>query len=274
METILSNLDDTEAVIGALEANLGQFLLGLGRAGGGEERDEIDIQWIIGGSPIDYHNAVFRADLMEDRVDEAIEDVKNAARKYQVDITWHLTPLMRPSNLGARLIQHGFELAATEVGMAIDLADLPINEPLLADLKIEWVRTDDDLQHWAETLALGFGEGWREAEWVRNQYREIGYGEASAWRHYVAKWRGEAVGVSSMLMASGVVGIYFVSTIPSARRQGIGRAITAAPLLDAREMGYRVGVLEASEMGTSVYGALGFGEVCRVGIYTWSVRQS
>lgn len=47
----------------AIEANLAELLLALGRAGGAEERDEPSIQWVIGGSPIDYHNCVVRADL-------------------------------------------------------------------------------------------------------------------------------------------------------------------------------------------------------------------
>ncbi len=60
------------ALVEAIEANTAEFLLALGRAGGGEERDEPRIAWTIGGSPIDYHNAVVRADLAPEAADEAI----------------------------------------------------------------------------------------------------------------------------------------------------------------------------------------------------------
>lgn len=36
----------------AVEDNEAEFLLALGRAGGGCERDDAEIMWVIGGSPI------------------------------------------------------------------------------------------------------------------------------------------------------------------------------------------------------------------------------
>ncbi len=77
------------------------------------------------------------------------------------------------------------------------------------------------------------------------------------------------VATATMLYASGVAGLYFIFTIDNARRKGIGAAMTLAPLLDAKEAGYRVGVLGASMMGEPVYRRLGFKEYCRIGLYEW-----
>ncbi len=42
----------------AIEDNAAELLMAMGTAGGGTQRETSDVRWTIGGSPIDYHNAV------------------------------------------------------------------------------------------------------------------------------------------------------------------------------------------------------------------------
>jgi GNAT superfamily N-acetyltransferase len=253
----------------AIEENGAEFLLALGRAGGGEERNEPGIHWVIGGSPIDYHNAVVRADLAPELADKAIAESLARLQAYGVPGTWHVGPSMRPVDLGARLAAHGFSYAGDDIGMAADLSALPSQPSSPPTLAIDRVRDQADLSAWVNTLAVDFGEGPREAAWVGEMYWRIGLGDHEAWRHYLGRLDGAPVATASLFLGAGVAGIYFVATVPAARRQGIGAAITHAALRDAQALGYRIGVLGASQIGYSVYQRLGFREYCRIGIYEW-----
>lgn len=253
----------------AVEENGAEFLLALGRAGGGEERAEPQIAWVIGDSPIDYNNAVVRADLTPEQADQVIAESIERLQAHAAPGTWHVGPSMRPADLGARLIAHGFVYAGDDIGMAIDLSALPAELDLPPGLVIDRVRDERELAIWTRTLAAGFGEGEREAAWTSEMYRRIGLGDQQPWRHYLGRLQGVPVATASLFMGAGVAGIYFVFTVEEARHQGIGAAITLAALRAAYALGYHIGVLGASEMGYRVYLRLGFRECCRIGLYEW-----
>ena len=117
-------------------------------------------------------------------------------------------------------------------------------------------------------MARGFGEGEKEAAWVADIYRHEGFEDP--WRHYLAYLDDEPVATTTIYLGAGVAGVYFVMTIPEARRRGIGAAITLAGLQEARDSGYRTGVLGSSAAGRSVYAGLGFREYCTIDLYEWS----
>jgi GNAT superfamily N-acetyltransferase len=176
---------------------------------------------------------------------------------------------MRPETLGERLLAHGLRQAGEEPGMAVDLLTLPREVPLPGGVGIERVRDEPALEVWTRTLAKGFGEGEIEANWVGAMYRQIGTGEPALWRHYLGRLQGEPVATATLFLGAGVAGIYFVFTLPAARGQGIGAAITLAALHEARQLNYRIGVLGSSSMGYPVYKRLGFQEYCRIALYEW-----
>ncbi|GCE15617.1 GNAT family N-acetyltransferase [Tengunoibacter tsumagoiensis] len=257
------------SIMNAIEANVREFLLTLGRLGGGEERDEPAIQWIIGGAPISYHNCVVRATLTAETVDEAILASVQCFQAHKVPGSWHVGPSMRPAHLGERLVAHGFTPGGSELGMAVDLQTIPEQVSIPTGFVIERVHDEQELWVWKQTLGMGFGEGEIEANWVGEMYQKAGLSDQEAWHHYLGRWNSEPVATASLFLGAGVAGIYFVWTLPPARRQGIGAAITLAALQDARRLGYRLGILGSSSMGYAVYQRLGFREYCRIEMYEW-----
>ena len=266
MTGILRNLSEP-ALVWAIEENGAEFLLALGRAVGAELREDGRVSWTIGNCPIDYHNAVVRADLSPEDADGEIEASLERMRAHGVPGSWHVGPAMHPSDLGARLVARGFEHGGDDIGMAVDLSALPGSVPTPEGFAVERVRGEGGLAAWVETLGSGFGEGPVEAEWVGEAYRRLGFGDDGPLCHYLGRLDGEPVATSTLFFGAGVAGVYFVFTVEHARRRGIGAAVTLAPLLEARDLGYGVGVLGSSEMGYGVYQRLGFKERCRIGLY-------
>lgn len=162
----------------------------------------------------------------------------------------------------SRFEAHGFHYDSNTPGMAIALDTLQPIQPALPDLQIEVVTNKEQLRLWTRTFVKGF----ELPPSVENELFELISTLDLDWpnRNYIGTLRGEPVATSNVFLGAGVAGIQYVSTCEAARRQGIGAAMTIAPLLDAVQLGYKIGVLQSSDMGQKVYERIGFQHVCRM----------
>jgi GNAT superfamily N-acetyltransferase len=85
----------------------------------------------------------------------------------------------------------------------------------------------------------------------------------------VARVDGVPVGCAAGIGIDGVMGVYNVGTLESARRQGVGRAVTLELMRMGREQGCHSSILHASELGYPVYRALGYEHVTDVHQCVW-----
>jgi GNAT superfamily N-acetyltransferase len=189
--------------------------------------------------------------------------------------TWWFEPGLRAETWSAVLVPHGFVLDRDLPGMAVLLEGLA--RPGIDDapeerhgprVEIQRVEESARLRTWTETFVVGYElpPFWAAPIFeLYDSLREAGFPP----RCYLAYRDGEPVGTSTMFFGAGVAGIYDVATVPSARGQGIGAAMTRVPLLEARAEGYRVGVLQSSAMGLRVYERIGFRTVCRLEHFAW-----
>jgi len=272
MSNILKDLS-TPALVKAIKANRFEWYRYLGRSPNAELHDSPNLTWLLTGVPFPLMNTVIRTQLTRDNVDEIIkETVVHLKSKNVTSFTWWVEPDTQPAGLRDCLLVHGFTHDEGPPGMAVDLLALSEDITAPSDLRIKHVRDAGTLKQWVSTLISGFELPDSSEGGFFDLF--IGLGFDLPLRNYVGFLNEEPVATAELFLGTGVAGIYGVVTVPKARRQGIGAALTLAPLREARAMGYRVGILHSSEMGLGVYSRLGFQEYCKMSHYAWAGETS
>src|SRR5581483_9282995 len=259
-------LRDTSAaaLAAAIDANqAAQFGL-LAECMGGETHDEPDALWFLTGSAYALFNGVMRARLPVGRSDARIGELLSPFRARGLAMTWHVGTSSEPDDLGIQLQQQGLWRELGEPGMAAQLEHLPADRRWVAGLKVLPVRDEARFGVWLEVMARGFEMPAVARDGIGVACRRFGFTPGGAMRHYLGLLHEQPVAASTLFLAEGVAGIYNVATLPRARRRGIGAALTLAPLLEARDEGYAIGVLQSSKMGLNVYWRLGFRPYTRI----------
>jgi len=171
-----------------------------------------------------------------------------------------LTPHLEPAAWSAHLLPRGFNYTDDTPGMAIDLASLP--PPARHPVTIQQVADQPTLAAWDQVFTQGYGLPDSMAPAFLRLMESLGTGFPL--RHYLGLLNDQPVATSTLFIGAGVAGIYNVATLAQARGQGIGSAMTLTALYDARDLGYRAGVLQSSGMGYPVYQRLGFQKLCQM----------
>jgi GNAT superfamily N-acetyltransferase len=174
--------------------------------------------------------------------------------------TWWPAPHLEPGDWAQHLLAHDFQYDTSTPGMAIDLAALP--PPVQHPLIIRRVEDHQMLAGWTRT----FIQSYELPEAMSPIFLELmdSLGTDLPFRHYLGFLNDRPVAASTLFLGAGVAGIYNVATVVTARGQGIGSAMSLAPLYEARNLGYRAGILQSSAMGYRVYQRLGFRKFCQM----------
>jgi GNAT superfamily N-acetyltransferase len=161
---------------------------------------------------------------------------------------WSLDP-SSPADLGVRLLARGFQPGWRPRWMALDLRQVRIEHPYPKGLTI---KADNDTPlvsiknlPYAHVIIPAENTTDMPGQWVR----------------FVATLHGKVVGHSVVFLTTGqmgAAGIYHVGVVPRARHKGVGKAVTLAACLYARDKGYRYAVLNSTGAGQRTYEQLGF----------------
>jgi GNAT superfamily N-acetyltransferase len=269
MEPILQDLSSETAVKAAVKSNWKNYHYCLGRCPSVELSIGRYLTWLVTKIPDYFMNLVVCTELPAEGSDELIESALDHFRSLNVEkLTWLADEGIPAVQIKKYFTAHGLrfqEESGTE--MAADLRDVPDQVPFPDGLEIHCIEDPERLRQWIHVASVGFDMDQKyEDDWY-----EIFTGaifEQPFWT-YQAVLHGQPVATSQLFLSAGVAGIYNVTCLPEARGCGIGKAITQAPLLDARTMGYRVAILQASSMGYPVYRRLGFRDYGNLSVYLW-----
>ena len=227
------------------------------------------LTWLITDLPDHFMNLVVCTQLPSNGVDEIVDNALAQFRSMKIQrLSWLVREGTQTIELHNALLASGLtfrESFATE--MAVDLSLLPETLSTGQGLKIIAIENEYTLKQWIHVASIGFRISKQFEQVWQNLFVDVICN--SQYRTYLALLNGKPVGTSQLFLAGGVAGIYNVSCIPEARGHGIGSAITLAPLLKARELGYRTGILQASKQGYGVYRRLGFQNFGKLSVYLW-----
>lgn len=254
-------LTDTSNLLAAMEANYISYFAGFARLPNLELHIDPEIIWL--SSNLRFWNTVLRAQLAPSRVANRVESTCAYFKSLNMPLLWQTLPSTQPPDLGSYLKTRGLKPVGGRPHMAADLLNLPAELPVPPGLLIERVYDDASFDKWFRASVAGFEMSLPYAAIYADAYTAFGFEPDSPFLHYVGYLHDEPVTSSTLLLADGVAGIYDVSTVRSARRQGLGAAITLAPLLEAHTRGYRYAILQSSQEGYNVYRSLGFEEQYR-----------
>ena len=266
---MLTGLSGNESVKSAIQANWEAYHYCLAQSPNVELSIGRYLTWLMTDLPDHFMNLVVCHQLPSEGVDELIESTLARFRAMNIKkLSWLAHECVPFAQINGTLLAHGLTFSgsfATE--MAIDLSSLADDLPINPGLRIVPIDDEGMLKQWIHIASVGFK--------INEQFEQAWYdffAEAifeERFHTYLALLDGKPVGTSQLFISEGVAGIYNVTCLPKARGQGIGSAVTLAPLLQARELGYQIGVLQASSKGYNVYRRLGFQDFGKLSLYLW-----
>ena len=269
MKNILTELSERKSVKSAIRANWEAYHYCLAQSPSVELSIGRYLTWLVTDLPDHFMNLVVCNQLPSVGADNLIANALVHFRSLNIrKLSWLTDAEMSPFRINKLLLAHGLKFRdsfATE--MAVDLSLVPDDLPTHPDLRIVTVDDEAALRQWIHIASIGFNI----SEEFEKVWHDIFVDTISDARFqtYLAFLNGKPVATSQLFLSEGMAGIYNVTCIPEARGQGIGSAITLAPLLEARQMGYRIGMLQASQKGYNIYRRLGFQDFGKLSVYLW-----
>lgn len=192
-----------------------------------------------------YNNALLDRDLGPTERAAAVDAMEAAYNSSGVD---RYAAWVHESDEGMRaeLSDRGFAIEESTRAMGMSLEDISIPLPEVELGPLDWGEYLEYLQLAGVPAGLLSGA------------------EPSAFHLLAARLANETVATAIAFDHDGDCGVFNMSTLESARRRGLGKALTARHVHDAAERGCSTASLQSTAIAERVYAAVGFRDLGRV----------
>jgi hypothetical protein len=254
-----------ESVIEAIEANLIDSSVALGRTEDGVVFRGSDVTWVYTG----YRalSRVMRARFAPEEAEDRVAEIAECFRQWDAPVVWVMGPSTWPPQLSEYLQDAGFNSNETWMGTALDLQAVQAPPADKDSLRIELVTEKQQLEAWT-LLSTEMWTGDATAGAIGIFSPENAGGDPRC-RYYLG-YLGDKPVVRGMACVRGdVAGLYWINTKPEYRENVYDVALAARALIDARESGSKIGVMPVRGTASELSEKLGFKPYCQFKLYAW-----
>ncbi len=233
----------------------------------GPLRREPDLLWRVSTVPHPVFNSAAFARFDARRVDSRLDEVLGEHIRRGLPLTWWVLPGDLPADLDRRLAGRGLRGPDPVTAMAADLRALPPALPAPPGLAIRAAVCRADVDAFAAVSGAANAFPPFAVRAYADLYDYVRRTDGDRARLLVGWLGDQPVSAAALLLAEGAAGLYAVSTIPDARRRGIGAALTAHALALAQAAGCRYAALQAAAGAVELYRRRGFAACGGLAVY-------
>lgn len=216
-------------------------------------RDSGGVTLISTGLPVRLFNQVLISgpDATDDGVRAAVDEIRTRTERYALNL--RAGPDDRFLPLVGQLGLVPVSATPWQPGMALWPIGSVAAAPVPTGHEVRLVTDARGVSDHVAAAAEGFG---MPAEWAEGFLGKAIQDPAT--RIYVGYTDGAPVTAGYGKVTGRTIGIYNIATVPAARRQGNGAAMTRRIVEDGAAGGCDVAILQSSDMGKPTYERLGF----------------